>query len=85
MGDRLAEFLYATFINGGQLVAGSDVPNWASLPVADRERWQQVAERARNHVTDQLFMTLDSIDKEFNWTAEERLVGNELRKRYGRS
>lgn len=49
MGDSitLAQELYTTFVNSGEEVAGSDVPNWASLPSSDRERWEQVAARAR--------------------------------------
>ena len=84
MGDRLAEFLYTTYCNAIGKVAGSDVPNWASLPSSERDTWLQVADRARRHVTDQIFATLESIDKECSWTAEERVVGNELRRRYGR-
>lgn len=47
MGDNLAQLLYTAFVNSGHEVAGSDVPDWASLPAVDRERWEQVATRAR--------------------------------------
>lgn len=65
MGDRLAEFLYSTFVNSGREVAGSDVPNWASLPIADRERWEQVATRARSHMLDQVFGSLRTFEAEY--------------------
>jgi hypothetical protein len=48
MGDNLAEHLYRTFCAASGLVPGSgDVPNWASMPIAQREVWEQVATKAR--------------------------------------
>jgi TRAP-type C4-dicarboxylate transport system substrate-binding protein len=88
MGDNLAQLLYTTFVNSGNEVAGSDVPNWASLPSADRERWEQVATRARRHVTDQIFATLDSVESDLNaadGVVIGRAVADEMRERYGRT
>lgn len=48
VGDRLAEELYRAFCNASGIIAGSgDVPNWASMPAAQRDVWEQVAVAAR--------------------------------------
>ena len=45
MGDNLAEQLYLVFCANSGLVPGSgDVPNWASMPIAQREIWESIAE-----------------------------------------
>lgn len=64
MGDRLPEFLYSAFVNSGREVAGSDVPNWASLSSSERERWEQVAGRARGHMLEQFFGSMRTFEAE---------------------
>lgn len=60
MGDRLAEFLYTTFVSSSGQVAGGDVPGWGNLSSDQRDAWEQVAARARGHLLGQVFTSLDT-------------------------
>ena len=64
MGDRLAEHLYTRYVNSGSQVAGSDVPNWASLPSVDRERWEQVAALARQIMVARFHDSIDEVERQ---------------------
>lgn len=84
MGDNLAQQLYTTFIDATSSVAGGDVPNWASLPIEEREHWETVATKARGYMLDQVFGSLRGIETDFNWTEQELVVSKALREKWGR-
>lgn len=85
MGDNLAELLYRAFCNASGLVAGSgDVPNWASMPSAQRDVWEQVAAKARNEMAARFAAELDRARE--NYDSYDGLVSavDVIRARWGR-
>lgn len=59
MGDKLAEQLYVVFCAASNLVPGSgDVPNWASMPIEQREAWEHVATKARKDLSKQFALDM---------------------------
>ena len=78
MGDDLARLLYTAFINASDGVAGGDVPNWASLPVAERERWEQVATKARNEMAQRFVRDMRAATEELG---AEQAIANLLEAR----
>jgi hypothetical protein len=85
--DNLAEQLYRAFVSASGLVAGSgDVPNWASMPAAQREVWQAVASTARDRLVDNRLVLMS--DGPLDETVKRAAVvidvdGHVIKNRYG--
>jgi len=47
---KLAAKMYAKFVAGIGRVAGGDTPNWASLPIEQREVWMGIEDLARGEL-----------------------------------
>lgn len=77
-----AEQLYKAFTDAGRSVAGSDIPNWASLPGEDREVWEEVATKARRAHDARFANAIENTMAEFGGDANDAIA--KLRERYGR-
>lgn len=81
MVKNLASELYGVFVAASGKVAGSDVPNWASLPPAEREVWEQIAARAETRCEVAFFAVVNAIEGD----GLGHLGFDALRERFGRS